>query len=129
MRDWKKPYIFEFFTPEELLSPTGLKQFDNGNLLIQPDFFYRIAKWRKEEGVPFTINNGYLMYRGYRSPVENGLIGGATFSRHMQGIACDLTIKGYSVAQMAEAATARGFYVIPYHDKEFIHVDDRPKLK
>jgi uncharacterized protein YcbK (DUF882 family) len=41
---------------------------------------------------------------GYRTPEHNRWVGGSTHSRHVMGMAADITVRGLSVAQTYEVA-------------------------
>lgn len=43
----------------------------------------------------YLFNTAIIISSGYRSPAVNALIGGATNSAHMQGLAVDFTAPGY----------------------------------
>jgi len=118
---------WEFFTPGEVLSPAGLEQWKRGNFLIQPFALDCLQAFRRELRRPFLVNFGRLSLRGYRSPVENNKIGGAHFSRHVQGIAFDVTVEGFTPGEVAERARAFGWgFVLPYEEQNFTHIDLRP---
>ena len=51
---------------------------------------------------PLTISSGY------RSPVLNKAVGGASNSAHLTGLAADITAKGYTPRQLAEAIIKAG---------------------
>ena len=80
--------------------------------------------------VPILVNHSHLSLRGYRSPKENATIKGYTeFSRHVQGIAADITIPSMTVSATADVARQFGFtFVLPYPKQHFVHVDMRSKL-
>jgi hypothetical protein len=116
---------YEFFTPEEMLSPLGLRQFDKGNLMLDTAFMGRLVAFRKELGKPIYVNYGGLQYRGYRSPHENERVGGTEFSRHVQGKAADITVSSLTSQEVAELASRHGFRGIGIYDN-FTHIDTRP---
>lgn len=122
--DWN----LENFTPEELLSPIGLRQLGQNNLMMDLRWMIEVQEWRQDVGKLFLINHAGLKYRGYRSPKENIKAGGVECSRHVQGLAIDLTIPGVSPGVVAEWARERGYYAISYGEKDFCHVDARTQL-
>ncbi len=125
-KDWQWP--LKYFKTEEVLSPAGLYILETfGTLMMQSFFLVCLDMFRGKIGRPIYVNFGNLKLRGYRSPEENQTIDNYTqYSRHVQGIASDITIKGLSVPEMAEAAEKFGFtYVKPYPDNNFVHVDMR----
>lgn len=117
---------WEYFEPEELLSPQGLLQFKTGNLLLQHSAINKLHEFRKLINRPFLINHAGLKYRGYRSPAENQRLGGALFSRHVQGIAFDITPVNMKLKQFRDLAIDFGWGGVGYYPKNnFVHVDDR----
>ena len=67
-------------------------------------------------------NEPLTIVSGYRSPVHNASVGGATDSRHLHGDAADIP-GGYATVEMAWAA---GFTGIGVRDGLVVHVDTRP---
>ena len=73
---------------------------------------------------PLTISSGY------RTPEYNGKIGGATNSKHLEGIAVDIPIAGEDAFKLVGLAYSLGFTGIGVNqtgewDKRFIHLDTR----
>lgn len=67
---------------------------------------------------------------GYRNPVVNKLVGGATRSTHMTGLAVDIRIADHDVKALLGAAIAAGFKGIGLGTTQsgvanFLHVDLR----
>lgn len=124
---------WKYFQPHEVLSPVGIEQYERGNLLFQPfalDAFDELRRFLKK---PLYANHAWLTLRGYRSPQENSRAGGASLSRHIQGIALDVTcdeLKSYELFQaVKEIAPELGFGGIGhYADSNFVHIDCRPIL-
>lgn len=79
---------------------------------------------RTHFNAPITITSGY------RCPVHNGNVGGATKSRHASGDAADIVVKGVLpriVAQYAESIGVPGIGLYETDDDgHFVHIDDRP---
>ena len=124
---------WEYFTPEEVLSPVGLAQYLQDNLLMQPFALDAFDGFRAEFNSPLLVNHGTLKRRGYRSPEENKKVGGASLSRHTQGIAIDVTAKEFEARVLFEAvlqSSARyGFGGIGFYPhRNFVHIDCRPIL-
>lgn len=121
---------WKYFTPEEVLSPDGLDQLARGNFLIQPSALDYLEALRANVGVPFLINHGNLKYRGYRSSSENSKIGGAEFSRHVQGIAFDVTPAQGSLTGLFKAALRFNVFggIGLYLSNNFVHIDTRPTI-
>ena len=125
------------FTPLEVLSPTGLKQYADGNLLLQPSALDTLEQFRNSLGKPLLCNLPNAPHRGYRSQTENADIyrtqggepGECLLSRHTQGIAFDLSCADCGLDDLYHAALAFGFgavFIYPAHN--FIHCDCRAIL-
>jgi len=119
--------MFKHFNPSEILSPEGLMEYEEGNLLLQGFAIKSLNIIRENIDEAIFINHGGLRYRGYRSPDENAIIeGSAHFSRHVQGIAFDCTIKSKRYELLALCAIMAGAKGIGYYpDKNFMHIDFR----
>lgn len=116
------------FRPEEVLSPQALviwKQ--SGNLLINPHAMDMLEEWRSKVG-RILVNNDRLTLRGYRSPEENLSVGGAKFSRHVQGIAFDTTPLDMDLHQYHRLALEFGWGGVGLY-RTFVHLDTRPILR
>lgn len=121
------------FKPHEVLSPDGLHQYERGNLMFQPYALDSFEAFRKFIDRPLLANFASLTLRGYRSPREQASIKGSQLSRHIQGIALDLTCKelsSYDLYKLAlDNAKTYGFGAIGYYPKKnFVHIDCRPFL-
>lgn len=122
---------WRYFTPEEVLSPDGLEQYDRGNLLFQEFALDSFDDFRRFLKKPLFANHRRLTKRGYRSTEENEKVGGARFSRHLQGIALDLTcsrLKSHELFKIAyENALELGFGGLGHYPaSNFVHIDCRP---
>lgn len=116
------------FAPHEVLSPDGLAQFKKGNLMVQPFALDALQSFRSRIAVPVLVNFSSLQRRGYRSPKENMQIKGAEFSRHVQGIAFDITAPDMTPEELFHAAIQHGFGGVGlYKAQNFVHVDVRAK--
>lgn len=85
------------------------------------DYLQRIRNWA---GAPLIITSGY------RTPSYNAKIGGASQSKHIQGMAADIYVidrqKGiYDIAKYAEAIGMLG--IERNEDSNYVHVDTRTK--
>lgn len=67
---------------------------------------------------PITINSGY------RCQKHNKSVGGAKNSRHTQGMACDIVVKGIKPKEVAKFAETIGIRGIGLYDS-FVHIDSR----
>lgn len=117
------------FGPREVLSPQGLYQLEKGNLMLQEEALAALEQFRSVVKVPIKVNHGELLYRGYRSPEENKAIGGAQYSRHVQGIAFDCTPEGMDLDAFYQHALAFGWGGVGlYKARGFVHLDYRSSL-
>ena len=76
---------------------------------------------RDHFNAPVTINSAY------RTPAYNRKVGGAKASRHMRGVAADITVKGVAPAKVY--AYLNGLYPGKYglgKYPTFTHIDTRP---
>lgn len=82
-----------------------------------------LQKIRDHFGVPVAVTSGY------RCPVHNKNVNGATGSRHAKGDAADIQVKGYAprvVAQYAESIGIKGIGLYETSaDGFFVHIDTR----
>ena len=69
-------------------------------------------------GKPVTINSGY------RCQKHNSNVGGAKNSRHTQGMAADLVVKGIKPKEVAKFAETIGIRGIGLYNS-FVHIDTR----
>lgn len=67
---------------------------------------------------PVTINSGY------RCQKHNKKVGGAKNSRHTQGMAADIVVKGVKPVEVAKFAETIGVLGIGLYDS-FVHIDTR----
>lgn len=116
------------FKPEEVLSPMGLKAYqEQGVLLFSPLMLSCLQQFRQKLQLPMLINHAGLKLRGYRSCAENKQAGGVDQSMHLMGLAADCTVLGLSVAELAEKAEKSNLFsgLGVYIDKGFVHLDAR----
>ncbi len=103
------------FTREELHCPCCLAY------RMSPDFVFRLQRLRTYMDRPFIINSAY------RCPDRNKAVGGAPASKHMEGIAVDISTEGWSSREKydcLEDAFELGFNGIGI-SANFIHLDTR----
>ena len=127
MNGWRWPY----FKPEEILSPEGLHQYLQRNvLLVQPILLDKLELFRQQLEKPLLINHNGLQYRGYRSPRENyEIVKGEKYSFHMQGLAADISVSNMTTLDLFEAAIKCGFNGVGFYpQKKFVHVDMRANI-
>lgn len=118
------------FDAAEVLSPDGITQLGRGVMLISPQLLDTLEEFRTYIQSPIYINDDKLRYRGYRSPFENyKIVGGETYSFHMQGLAVDCS-SPIGVDKLHELALSFGKWrgIGFYPKKGFCHLDIRPSL-
>lgn len=74
------------------------------------------------------VGKPVIILSGYRCPKHNAKVGGAPNSKHMLGIACDITVHGMQARQLYAIASEvlKGKGGLGYYPKEnFVHVDVR----
>lgn len=102
-------------------SPQELACRGTGRLMVVPAAMDKLQALRDRLGKPLIINSGY------RSPEHNRAVGGAKGSKHMEGIAFDVSMSNHDPVTFIEAAKAVGFRAIgTYPRQNFVHVDARP---
>lgn len=79
------------------------------------------------------LNHPLIVTSGYRSPEHNRAVGGARRSKHMEGIAFDISMSNVDPHRFERAAREVGFNGIglyppqkPSGARNFIHIDTRP---
>lgn len=94
-----------------------------GTVLIDDQLVKYLQKIRDRFGNPVVINSGY------RCPVHNKAVGGASGSYHTKGMAADIAVKGVAPADVAKYAESIGIKGIGLYETEkdgyFVHVDTR----
>ena len=82
-----------------------------------------IQKIRDHFKKPITITSGY------RCPIHNSRVGGATGSRHAKGQAADIVVQGVAPRKVAQYAESIGIKGIGLYetakDGHFVHIDTR----
>lgn len=91
-------------------------------ILIDTGLVGILQKIRTHFGRAVHINSAY------RTPAYNKKIGGATYSQHCYGTACDIRINGVTPLEIAKFAETllEGWGGIGIY-KNFVHVDTREK--
>jgi peptidoglycan hydrolase-like protein with peptidoglycan-binding domain len=91
--------------------------------IINPKLVEYVQKIRDHFGKSITVTSGY------RCPVHNKRIGGATGSRHSKGDAADIVVSGVAPREVAKYAESIGIKGIGLYetnaDGHFTHVDTR----
>lgn len=91
--------------------------------IINPKLVEYVQKIRDHFGKPITVTSGY------RCPIHNKRVGGATGSRHSKGDAADIVVQGVTPREVAQYAESIGIKGIGLYetsaDGYFTHVDTR----
>lgn len=91
--------------------------------IVNPKLVEYVQKIRDHFGKSITVTSGY------RCPVHNKRIGGATGSRHSKGDAADIVVSGVAPREVAKYAESIGIKGIGLYetnaDGHFTHVDTR----
>lgn len=92
-------------------------------VMIDEKLVEYLQKIRDHFGKSITVTSGY------RCPVHNKNVGGATGSRHAKGQAADISVKGVAPAEVAKYAESIGILGIGLYetsrDGHFVHIDTR----
>lgn len=123
MKNWSdpltEPWLWPNFTPKEMASR------GNGEVFIKYEALNKLQALRTAWGRPLTINSAY------RDPAYNVKVGGATSSKHMEGMAFDISVVGWTAAEkkeFKELAYSLGFKGFGGYNS-FIHVDIHSKRR
>lgn len=109
--DWRWPS----FSPREMASKR------EGELMLDYDAMDKLQALRDRLGVPMIVTSAY------RSKAHNKAVGGASRSKHMEGIAFDIRMENHDPHEFEAAARAVGFTAFGYYPhKGFMHIDTRP---
>lgn len=85
---------------------------------IDDELVERLQQIRDHFGAAVTINSGY------RCSKHNRNVGGATRSKHVQGMAADIVVRNIAPIEVARYAESIGIKGIGLYDS-FVHVDTR----
>lgn len=103
------------FNLQEFESP------DTHTTKISTQLIQRLQAMRKALKHPIIITSGY------RTPEHNKKVKGSPNSKHMQGIAVDISTTGHSLKRLIFFAIKFGFFgIISYPDRNCLHLDLRP---
>lgn len=107
----------------------GSREFDcHGNgccsqTLINPQLVKYVQQIRDHFNKPITVTSGY------RCPIHNRNVGGATGSRHSRGDAADIVVQDISSREVAKYAESIGIKGIGLYETQkdgyFTHIDTR----
>jgi hypothetical protein len=99
-------------------SPREIACKGTGKILINEDALDRLQALRIRLGKPLILTSAY------RSPEHNRNVGGATRSKHMEGIAFDVRMDNHDPHEFEVAARAEGFTGFGYYPRSgFMHID------
>jgi uncharacterized protein YcbK (DUF882 family) len=95
-----------------------------GRLKIDPKLLDGLENLRALAGAIVTV------HAGYRCPRHNREVGGVPQSEHLQGLAADISVPGFSLQRMYELALEIPQFAgggIGVYDGNFLHVDVRDR--
>ncbi len=121
-------WVWKHFSPQEVLSPDGLRIYEAGGMPLSPLLLDRLEILRSAVKAPILINHNGLKLRGYRSKVENaGIAGSAPNSYHCRGLAADLTCHSMPIEEFRALIHRLDLFrgIGFYPNRNFIHVDIR----
>lgn len=102
-------------------SPAEIACRGTGAIKINTDALDKLQALRDRLGKPLIIRSAY------RSPSHNRAVGGAAFSKHMEGTAFDIAMANHDPATFETAARAVGFLGIGHYPRSgFMHIDLGP---
>jgi uncharacterized protein YcbK (DUF882 family) len=114
----KNIQITEHFNSKEFVP----KSWKSPKFVINRKLVEMLEMLRVDVGRPVVVTSGY------RSPEHQKAIGGIANSQHLLGRAADVSIKGYTVDQIANVGLMLGFGGIGrYHKDNFVHLDIGPR--
>jgi uncharacterized protein YcbK (DUF882 family) len=105
------------FSPKEVASK------GDGTLLIDEHALDCLQKARDIAGKPLIINCGY------RDELHNALVGGAPRSYHLEGRAFDISLRGFTKAELIKICEQAGFTGFGVNYSTFLHVDTGRKRR
>lgn len=95
-----------------------MQQWKGRFAIYQPHAVERMQEIRDRVGGPATVNSGY------RNVAYNASVGGAEYSRHMYGDACDFKSSSASLGALGEICDDLGAGYVGYYDTH-VHCDWR----
>jgi hypothetical protein len=102
-------------------SPAEIAYRCTGKLLINETTLDKLWVFRDRLGKPLIVRSAY------RSPEHNRAVGGATRSKHMDGVAFDIAMSNHDPVAFEAAARAVGFLGFGFYPRSgFMHVDLGP---
>jgi zinc D-Ala-D-Ala carboxypeptidase len=106
-------WLWENFTPREIACR------GTGKLLVHREAMDTLQALRDLLGKPMFVNSAY------RSPEHNEAVGGAPASKHMQGIAFDVSMRNHDPREYDHFARQAGFTRVHYYGPamNFTHAD------
>lgn len=89
-----------------------------GTVKLDSNLLLRLEGLREKIREPIIVNSGY------RCSKHNWQVGGEEKSYHLQGLAVDIRVYGYSPEKLAQIGESLGFTGIGIY-KNFVHLDLR----
>lgn len=119
-KSWREVPEAEFKARWPNFSPEEIACNGDGKVMLNFAALDALQKLRTKLGRPLILNSAY------RSPAYNAKIGGAKASKHMEGIAFDVSMTNHNPEEFERAAVALGFRGIGhYPGSNFMHIDTR----
>jgi hypothetical protein len=102
-------------------SPAEIACRGTGAIKLHPEALDKLQALRDRLGKPLIVRSAY------RSPSHNRAVGGAAFSKHMEGTAFDVAMTNHDPVAFEAAARAVGFLGFgTYPRSGFMHIDLGP---
>jgi len=90
---------------------------DTGEVKISSELVEKLQKLRDRINVPIYVNSGYRTHERNRS------VNGHPNSRHMEGLAVDVSVLNFSFDRFFHYCLQAGFEkVLIYEEKRFLHL-------
>lgn len=116
---WRNVPAKEWYWPN--FSPAEIACRGTGKLRMNAEALVRLQELRVTLGKPMIINSAY------RRPEHNRAVGGAKASKHMEGIAFEVSMANHDPTEFIAAARKAGFRGIgTYPRSNFVHIDIGP---
>lgn len=102
-------------------SPAEIACRGTGKLIVNEEALDKLQELRVMLGKPMIVNSAY------RSPEHNRRVGGAPASKHLEGMAFDISMANHDPVAFIAMARRAGFKGIgTYPRSNFVHIDTGP---
>lgn len=102
-------------------SPAEIACRGTGKLIVNEEALDKLQELRVMLGKPMIVNSAY------RSPEHNRRVGGAPASKHLEGMAFDISMANHDPVAFIAMARKAGFKGIgTYPRSDFVHIDTGP---